>query len=421
MTQLTVPNHDAETGDTTGWTVLSGSLSATTDNPYEGTYRFETGGSGPESESTNFISVPAGLETDIDAGNVAFVMTWLQGNEGFRKTGGMKIRFYDGTDTFISEVVSAQEQVPSGTFRDLSDLVPANTRSVKLRMYGDSEVGFDDIFLEMVTSQVRVTSSDLQVMASGGGQNQVTQAATFALYNFPTPQLRVTAAEIKYAVTADLNVEVTQAAALVAVKGRVENRRLRAWGFTLDGHDFYVLRLGEDETLIYDLTTDQWYPWNDGDNPFWRAHLGTTWVGMGKHFYDEGHETNIVAGDDAFGILWSLDPERGYDENPRDGSEQAFDRIVTGYIEMRSRKTLRCNQVYARISLGNPAITGASVKLRTSDDHGQTWMDHGSITLQSGDYTQEFAWRSLGLIQDPGRLFELSDDGTSRVDGLDME
>jgi hypothetical protein len=43
------------------------------------------------------------------------------------------------------------------------------------------------------------------------------------------------------------------------------------------------------------------------------------------------------------------------------------------------------------------------------------------LTVTPSDYSQEFAWRSLGLIRAPGRMFELSDNGAAvRIDGLDI-
>jgi hypothetical protein len=55
---------------------------------------------------------------------------------------------------------------------------------------------------------------------------------------------------------------VPQADVLAYVRGRIQNPKLRAWTFTLDGHDFYVLRLGMDLTLVYDVYSEQWMDWD---------------------------------------------------------------------------------------------------------------------------------------------------------------
>ena len=80
--------------------------------------------------------------------------------------------------------------------------------------------------------------------------------------------MRITQARIVAAEEADNNLEISQSRLLVAVRGRPGNPRLRDWTFSLDGHDFYVLRLGDDLTLVYDATTEQWVDWSDRDYPF---------------------------------------------------------------------------------------------------------------------------------------------------------
>jgi len=49
-------------------------------------------------------------------------------------------------------------------------------------------------------------------------------------------------------------------------------------------------------------------------------------------------------------------------------------------------------------------------------------VDAGAITVEPGNYFQEFAWRSLGKIGAPGRLFQLVDYGAfARIDELDID
>lgn len=239
--------------------------------------------------------------------------------------------------------------------------------------------------------------------------------------NYPSEFVQVAQASVVTAAFATVTAEVPQAAVMMAGRGRIDNRRLRAWGFPLDGHDLYVLRLGEDATIVFDLTTGQWPDWWGHDLPYWRAHLGQAWTGMGAELFAQGHTTNIVAGDDNWGLLWTLAPEAGADDSPRqDRPAVPFPRVVMGGTPMQMRERAQCNAVYVTMSLGEPPLVGTSVTLRTSDDLGKTWDDHGAIVVEPGSYDQEFAWRSLGLIKHPGRIFSIEDNGVARIGGADM-
>ena len=88
----------------------------------------------------------------------------------------------------------------------------------------------------------------------------------------------------------------------------------RVWTFSLDGHDFYVLRLGDSETLVYDLYSEQWVDWANFQKEFWRANNGQNWAGASKLAYTYG--SDVVVGDDTYGLLWFLDPEQPYDQDP---------------------------------------------------------------------------------------------------------
>lgn len=256
-----------------------------------------------------------------------------------------------------------------------------------------------------------------------GGDVRVPQAYVLAGAQMPSEEARATQSYTSAGVQYGMDVRVTQSFVLVAVRGRIENRRVRAWTFSLDGHDFYVLRLGEDDTLVCDLKTGQWADWNSPDLDFWRVVHGLNWTTRGGQIEaDFETQANIIAGDDTFGILWLLDPTQGYDEAPRDAAETPFERKATGGIAMRMRQTARCNEVYALANKGAFDITSVdpTISLRTSDDAERTWIEQGAITVVASEWDQEFAWRSLGLIQSPGRIFEISDNCLARLDGLDF-
>jgi hypothetical protein len=202
------------------------------------------------------------------------------------------------------------------------------------------------------------------------------------------------------------------------------NPVLRSWGFTLDNHEFYVNRLGAQMTLVYDLASQQWSRWTTRDQSKWRAHQGFNWLGMSQDNYAGGATSNIVAGDDTDGILWTLDPNSGLDDTTSDPpTQQEFPRRVLGGVPARSRQAARNSLVAATINVGEPVGTtlGSTMELETSDDYGKTWVSRGQVAVSPGETYQQIRWRSLGVMRAPGRLFRFTDWGaTARIDGVDV-
>ena len=198
-------------------------------------------------------------------------------------------------------------------------------------------------------------------------------------------------------------------------------QQIVAFAFSLDGHDFYAIRLGENETLLYDLTTGMWASWDSPGRDVWRANSGLNWVGVLGSGAEDGPATNIILGDDTFGTLWTLNPDAGSDDGPfPNDTPQTFTRAVTGGVPIRGRPSPRCNAVYLTASIGDPDMTSTSVQLRYSDDNGRTYTSAGTNIVQPGLYTTELRWRSLGMMKAPGRIFEFIDSGASvRIDGAD--
>jgi hypothetical protein len=192
---------------------------------------------------------------------------------------------------------------------------------------------------------------------------------------------------------------------------------LRSWAFSLDGHDFYVLRLGPNYSLVYDMQTGMWSDWTTPGRTNWRAHIGQNWVGAN----DFGiANTDIVAGDDATGTLWRLDTSIGRDDRSTTGDDK-ISHIVMGGIQVTGRDSVPCNAVAIDLALGSPTQTGASITLEISDDLGQTWVNCGSNTVVASDYSATVEWRALGQMRAPGRLFRFTDDGaTVRFGGANM-
>lgn len=258
-------------------------------------------------------------------------------------------------------------------------------------------------------------------ISATAGALDVPQAFVFAAYNVPSDGLAATVAGVFTTFRQTADVDVTQAHVLVAGRGRVANPTLRAWTFSLDGHDFYVLRLGDNSTLVYDLYSKQWVDWSDLGLPFWRPNTGTNWVGA--EALAQNYGSNVVVGDDLFGLVWFLDPEQPYDENPSPTSEdyRYFERIVMGQVIVKGRDAIPCFSIFLTGDMGSPAYSGAGVTLYTSDDAGKTFDSHGLVEVTENEFSPELSWYSLGQIVAPGRLFKIVDDGAiTRIDAMQM-
>lgn len=271
------------------------------------------------------------------------------------------------------------------------------------------------------TPAIQAPQAQTMVVAEENGDIDTSQSQVTAIYNFPTISMETSQSGVEVVVEGVAQgVQSSQLEVLLIAGGRIANPHVRAWTATLDGHDFYFLRLGDNETLVYDTYSNQWSTWYSGtEGGRWKVSTGINWLGADVYASPMG--SNIVIGDDTRGILWIADPSRGYDEHYLNGNEEplAFRRRATGQIPIRARETLPCFEVYLTADLGDPVIFGGAVTLSTSDDAGKNYTNHGSLTVTPDNWEQEFAWRSLGLIKAPGRLFSVTDDGAfKRIDEL---
>lgn len=246
------------------------------------------------------------------------------------------------------------------------------------------------------------------------------QARALALINYPTPDMRAAQARVIATVRQDSDIEVAQARVLVVGRGRFEVPRITAWTFTLDGHDFYVLKLPT-ETLVCDLSTNKWHVWGSGDDVIWRAHTGIQW--QRPLALAATYGSNIVCGDDTYGMVYFFAPEAQVDEHPEtDRVDIPFQRAIIGQIALRGRDAVPCWGVEVYGSIGEQITADyVSVQLYTSDDQGHTYDDHGALDINMGDYSARLEWLSLGQMQAPGRLVKVVDYGALvRIDGLEV-
>jgi hypothetical protein len=275
----------------------------------------------------------------------------------------------------------------------------------------------------MVSSvSVEVTQADTSVVYSAEAANVfTTQTDVQVVFNFPSSETQASQADINFVSLNTSDVDVSQVLVDAIIIGRSENPLLRAWVFTLDNHEFYVLRLGDELTLVYDTYSEQWVDWRSPGLSFWRANCGINWIG-GEAFAAI-YGSNIVVGDDTYGLLWFLGPETPYDESPQNNVETRyyFERVVMGQMTVKGREVMPCFAAWLTTDAGAPAYDGAGVRLLISDDAGKTFSDCGLVTVTEGDFSPQLSWYSLGQISAPGRLFKIEDDGAvTRIDGLEM-
>jgi hypothetical protein len=283
----------------------------------------------------------------------------------------------------------------NGAYSDLHNIVAADLSTAATHDITDWDISdIPDVTRGMVLS----THTRLALISMQNGDNATAPAYTTVIRYFPADD-----------VTGGDGDGVTD-----------DDVTIRVWEFSLDGHDFYVLRLGPSETLVYDLTANMWSSWASPGRDNWRAHVGTNWVGMRATTLDRGFGTDVVAGDDATGTLWILDPTTGRDDRTTTDSD-AFTRVTTGGIQVTGRDVIPCGAVTIDLSIGAPTQTGATIMLESSDDLGHSWNNHGSNIIAAGDYSATIEYRSLGTIKAPGRIFRITDNGaTVRLSGADM-
>lgn len=252
----------------------------------------------------------------------------------------------------------------------------------------------------------------------------VPQATALAAYGIPAENMLASVAPVDVVFNQEArSIDVAQGLVLAVVRGRISDPKVRTWTYTLDQHEIYVIKLGNQGTIAYDAYTQQWSELGSGDGPVWRAYTGHNWLGGRKLGAALG--SNIIVGDDGNGALYFLDPTGDSDDDARYGIDvqQPFLREVMGQIAMRGYDVKTCYSVSLMGSIGkNTDATLTAITLFTSDDDGASYDEHATINVDPGDVQARVDWDSgLGSFTAPGRLFLIQDRGAlERIDWLDM-
>lgn len=172
---------------------------------------------------------------------------------------------------------------------------------------------------------------------------------------------------------------------------------ITAFPLAIEGHVFYVLNLvGLDETYAYDCQTKEWSQWGSDVNlPEPGLYQGATAAGRGQQ---------IFIGDHTTGDIYLLDPTNNTDNG------QARRVVVSGAL-WRSGGNMRVDAVSLACvrGVGTPEVPDPIVEMRYSGDGGRTWSSwlQASLGMQ-GQYYYKANWWGLGLLDQPGYLFEFA-------------
>lgn len=257
------------------------------------------------------------------------------------------------------------------------------------------------------TAQLKTTQSDtLVALTIPATDTRNTEALTLTAINFPSVAERTTTVDTLIAGSPQGTLRTTEADVLVAILFGAEERMLRAWTFTQDGHDFYVLLAGG-ETYVYDKETETWCQWVSPDASFWRGVDGVDWEGL-----------NVCIDPDS-GKVFNIDPQGRLDYRTT-----PITSIVYGGMTERFREMPSCYFAEIAISQNSPPHnvdpTTLSITLETTDTLN-SW-NHGTVYgAPTGNMTVP-RFYGLGLLHSPGVLFKITDTGFARrLDGLTVE
>ena len=269
------------------------------------------------------------------------------------------------------------------------------------------------------TPDIQESQFDVGVIADIGADLEISQFDAIALFRFPAEEEEVSQFDVQLVTIQKNVIQTSQLDLIILFRGRVSDPSVRAWTATLDGHDFYFLRLGNAETLVYDLTTEQWHVWASGSDFYWNIFTGINWFG-GNNF-SASFGSNIIVGSDANGSLFILDPTKPDDDPATEGRDVSpFRRRVTGQLPSRGYDSVAVYEFQLLGSIGQlNANADTGVTLLYSDDRGDSYVNAGEIITEEDNYEIRGSWRSLGSFRAPGRLFRVEDFGAlQRIDSM---
>ncbi len=181
-------------------------------------------------------------------------------------------------------------------------------------------------------------------------------------------------------------------------EGATSPERITAFCLGIEGHWFYVVNLPAiDQSYAYDCQTQEWAQWGTQD-PF------AAEPGLLAASCSVGQGETIYAGSATDSRIWLWDASNNTD----DGTAKRV--IISGAIWTTAGR-LRLNSVGLQCvrGVGNADAPDPVVEMRMSKDGGRTWGSWLAASLgMVGQYTVKAVWRGLGMVSQPGVLFEWS-------------
>ena len=154
----TIANHDAETGDTSGWTVETGAFAVRSSNPApaQGQYYFFAGAGPYARMASSVIDVIADgvIAAKVDAGQMSVRVDALQNSFAGSDQGRVGVRFLDASDALISESWGAS-RAPTN-WMDIIEVFayPVGTRSIQVLLDGTRAAGTNnDAYFDMISAR----------------------------------------------------------------------------------------------------------------------------------------------------------------------------------------------------------------------------------------------------------------------------
>lgn len=182
-----------------------------------------------------------------------------------------------------------------------------------------------------------------------------------------------------------------------AVSTITDKTTIQAFGFSVAGHDYYVLT-SPSWTWVYDASTGLWSEWSSKNTDCWRGVAAEAWAGK------------IVVGSRSEGTLWAID-ESAYSEGdeeiqlllrfPRGDTYPAGG--VISQIDIDVETGVGRDDDPTNTDRVNPQLT-----LRWSVDGGKTFKGGRLLAMGAkGEYTKRVRSTRLGSFKDKGVIFQI--------------
>lgn len=193
-----------------------------------------------------------------------------------------------------------------------------------------------------------------------------------------------------------------------ATAGNIET--MSALVYNIEGHYCYVINLPAiGESYAFDCQTESWFrigtqTQRDYDPGVFIGSVGT------------GQGLQSFVGSSIDGRVWTLDVNNHTDDGEPIQVVVSASVWITGGVKKNTNVSLQCVRGTANADAPEPEVF-----MRYSDDGGQTFTSWNPAQLAFiGSYRYKVTWRALGIVKQPGRVFEfaISDNVLVAIEGV---